>query len=495
MANAAVELLKPNLACHPDKAVYFCGERSLSFAELDRASRSFAVFLRREGIVPGERVVIALPDSLAFPVVFLGCLLAGALVVAVSSDTQEAELAQILGECGARLVVTHPIAAASPPLYGAGIKVVVCGDDSLPETAEAGADFSGPFQPSPGDLAYMLYSSGSTGRPKGVPHRHESLLLPCDLVGKAILGIDSEDVIFSTSKLSFAYGLINSLALPLRFGATAILHPGKPDPHAVLDIIRRRRPSVFFAVPTVYAGLVLTWPERELRLPMRICCSAGERLSPLLFEEWRRITGLEIVDGVGSTEMAYHFLCNVPGEAVAGSAGRLVPGYEARLVDGNGDDVAREEPGELLIKGPTGAQFYWDQPALSAQIMRGDGFIRTGDLFEEHNGCYYHRGRSDDMIKSDGRWVSPVVVEEALASHPAVAECAVAPVSVGTLVKPGAFVVLSPKAGQSPALARELRDHLQARLPAYMCPVRIRFVAALPRGTTGKVQRFRLREL
>ncbi|HEX9024343.1 MAG TPA: AMP-binding protein, partial [Geobacteraceae bacterium] len=400
----------------------------------------------------------------------------------------------IAGDCEVRLLVTSRELETRCAGIAARVRTVLCDADGLPEEACAD-DCGNPFHPSADDLAYMLYSSGATGMPKGVPHRHGSLLLPCELVGKNLLGITGDDVIFSTAKLSFAYGLINSLAMPLYFGCTAVLHPGRPDPDALLAIIARRRPSVLFSVPATYARIILSIGEKQLLLPMRLCLSAGEALPVSLFEEWRTLTGLEILDGMGSTEMAYHFICNRPGQAVAGSAGRLVPGYRARLVDDNGDDVPAGKEGNLLIGGKTRAPFYWGLPEKSAATMLPDNYLRTGDICVERNGFYFHRGRSDDMIRADGRWISPVTVEEVLATHPAVADCAVAAVSVGPLVKPGAFVVLTAGTGKSPGLAQELRDYMLARLPAYMCPVRIRFLAELPRTATGKLRRHKLREL
>ncbi len=487
--NAAVELLAPNLALHAEKVAYFCGEQSLTYRELDKSAKGFARFLKGMGIAPGERVMIVLPDSLAFPVAFLGSLLAGALAVAVSAEAGDEELAHIAGDCEARLLLTHVPRAAM-----ARIETIVLENGFLPTDADFAGSFDEPFQPATEDLAYMLYSSGSTGMPKGVPHRHGSLLLPCELVGKNLLGIAGDDVLFSTAKLSFAYGLINSLAMPLYFGTTAVLHPGKPDPVALLEIIARRRPSLFFSVPATYARIVLSVAEKQMRLPMRLCLSAGEALPVPLFEEWRSLTGLEILDGMGSTEMAYHFICNGPGEAVAGSAGRLVRGYRARLVDDDGNDVPAGQEGNLLVGGETRTPFYWGLPEKSAATMLPDNFLKTGDICVERNGFYFHRGRSDDLIRADGRWISPVPVEEVLATPPAGAECAVAAVSVGPLVKPGAFVVLTAGTEKSPGLAQELRDYILARLPDYMCPVRIRFLAELPRTATGKLQRHRLRE-
>jgi benzoate-CoA ligase len=262
-SNAAVELLSRNLELHPDKAAYFCGDRALSYRELDKACRRFARLLQKQGIAPGERVLIVLPDCFAFPVAFLGCLLSGAVAVAAGAHLVEGDLTYIFGDCGARLLVSHAELAAPRSVIGDKVKVILCGDDGPLEDSISFDTFDSPYLPSSEDFAYMLYSSGSTGMPKGVPHRHESLLLPCDLMGRDLLGITSDDVIFSSSKFSFTYGLINSLAFPLRFGATAILHQGKPDQRAILDIISRRKPSIFFSVPTIYTQIILSCAQRN----------------------------------------------------------------------------------------------------------------------------------------------------------------------------------------------------------------------------------------
>jgi benzoate-CoA ligase len=491
--NAAVELLARNLEHHPDKTAYFCGEYSISYRELDEECRRFALLLREKRINPGERVLIVLPDTFAFPVAFLGCLLAGAIAVAASEVLREKDFAHILKDSDARLLVTHPDLSA-PHAAAGGCDVIFCNDlGSFEYPAGPTAGWS-PYRPAEDDFAFMLYSSGSTGKPKGIPHRHQDLILPCELVGSAILGITTDDVIFSASKFSFAYGLINSLAFPLFFGATAIIHPGKPDPGSILKIIRNRRPSIFFSIPTIYSLIIISCTAPELSLPMRICYSAGEALPSAIFEEWQRLTGLELIDGIGSTEMSYVYISNRPGQARSGSTGQPVPGYRVRLVDDNGNDVPSGMEGNLLVKGRTMAPFYWNLAGKSAETMLPDGFCRTGDVFVELDGFYYHRGRSDDMIKAGAHWISPAPVEDALLSHPAVAECAVAVVSAGVLLKPGAFVVLSAGTVQTPGLVRELRQHLLARIPDYMCPARFRFVEELPRTATGKIQRYRLRE-
>ncbi|NVN90701.1 MAG: AMP-binding protein [Desulfuromonadales bacterium] len=490
--NAALELLEHNLRDHPDKTAYLCSGRPHTYRELGEGARRLALQLRERGLSPGDRVLVSIPDCFAFPVVFLGCLLSGAVAVVVNPELEREALAQVVNDADARLRISLEGSAASWP--ACSLEEIVCDEVGPLERTGPVLEFCDAFQPADGDFAYALYTSGSTGVPKGVPHRHRSLVLPCDLVGKAVLGLTGKDVLFSTSKCSFAYGLINSLALPLRLGATAILYPGKPDPAAVLEIIRRHRPSVLFSVPTFFAQILRSWPEVRQQLPMRFCCSAGEALPAALFQEWQRLTGLEILDGIGSTEMAYHFISNAPGHAVAGSAGRLVPGYRARLVDELGQDSAPGQEGQLLVDGPTRTPGSWRPPDAAADAAPPPALLATGDVFVERDGFYYHRGRSDDMIKSAGCWVSPTTVEEVLLGHPAVAECAVVATRVGVFSGVGAFVVLGPGEIETPELVGALRRHCRERLPDHMCPARIRFVAGLPRTSTGKVQRFKLRE-
>ncbi|NVN92805.1 MAG: benzoate-CoA ligase family protein [Desulfuromonadales bacterium] len=492
--NAAVQLMKGNLERHPDKVAYVCGDQTLTFRQLDLASRRFARLLQTRGIVPGERVVIALPDCFAFPVAFLGCLLAGAIAVTAGSSQRDEDLTHIVNDSAASLLVSHVKQSSLHATLCRGIKRIICDVLGPTEDDACHAADNTPYQPTADDFAYMLYSSGSTGRPKGIPHRHKSLLLPCQLVGQAVLGITGDDIIFSTSKLSFCYGLINSLSFPLHFGATAILLPDKPDARSVLDIIEIHKPSIFFSVPAVFRHIALSSAGPQLKLPLRMCCSAGEALPLSLFKEWQRLTGLEIIDGIGASELAYHFISNRPGQALAGSTGRLVPGYRVRLVDDSGNDVPSGSEGNLLVSGETGAPFYWNLPERSRATMLADGYIRTGDIFLEREGYYYYRGRSDDMIKVDAQWVSPVTVEEALCSHHAVAECAVAAVTVGGFPRPGAFVVLSPGVDQTPDLAGALMKHAKSLLPDHLCPARIRFMTELPRTSTGKIKRSALCE-
>lgn len=490
--NAALELLKRNMDQRPDKTVYICGDRSLSFRELDEQSRNFVRILYDKKVHPGDRVLIVLPNDFAFPVAFLGCLLSGVIAVAANTALNKESYEYILQDCGARLLITHPGLAEPVAAAGGTIEVLYCTEHGLFACpAPSPLDWK-PYQPIEKDLAYMLYTSGSTGKPKGVPHRHQDLLFSCKLLGAALLNITPDDLIFCTSQFSFTYNLIFGIAYPLFFGAAAILHPARHDVKTVLAILKNRKPTVFASIPSIYAQLILSCTDNSLGFPMRLCYSSGESLPAAVFEEWKKLSGLELIEGIGSTESTSSYISNRPGNARPGSAGQQVPGYEVRIVDDAGNTVPPGTEGVLHVKGPTIAPYYWNLPEKSAASMGADGYFRTGDLFVENNGFYYYRGRSDDRIKTGACWVSPVLVEDALLSHPSVAECAVASITIGTFSKPGAFVILAPGVAIQPELTRALREHLRARLPEHMLPVRFEFVSELPRTSTGKIQRFRL---
>jgi benzoate-CoA ligase len=350
----------------------------------------------------------------------------------------------------------------------------------------------------------MLYSSGSTGRPKGVPHAAADFLGPAAPWGTEILGVTADDVLFSASKMSFAYGLMSSLTLPLFFGATGVLFPGKPGPYELFECIARHRPSLFFCVPTLYSMMLRALepgaPGCDLS-SLRLCYSAGEALPAGLCREWKLQTGVEILDGIGSTEAFNLFLSNRPGSVRCGTSGEALPGFEARLVSDGGDGQSPEvpdgTPGNLLIRGPGLSRAYWERPDKTAETMLPGGWLATGDVYVREEGVYTHQGRSDDMMKVGAHWVSPVQVENALRLHPAVAECAVAGLRVEGLLRPCAHVVLKENAqeqGQARAqLGAEILHSARALLPLYMCPVRVQFHNDLPKTPTGKIQRFRLR--
>jgi benzoate-CoA ligase family protein len=343
---------------------------------------------------------------------------------------------------------------------------------------------------------YWGYTSGSTGRPKAAVHSHAHFVAAADLVGAGVFGIGPDDVIFSVSKMSFAFGLGNTLYFPARAGATSLLVAERLEPDAVLDTITRERPTVLFTVPTLYARL-LQVPDAAQRFDLsslRLCVSSGEALPPAVFDGWETAFRLPLHDVVGSTEALHDFIATRPGRVRRGSIGELVPGFEARIVDEGDREVAAGVVGHLLIKGPTTAPYYWDRPERTRDTMLGP-WLRTGDMVSRAADGYFHfAGRADDMLKVGGQWVSPMEVEGRLVAHPLVLEAAVvACAGADGLVEPRASVVLRNGGAGSPAVERELREWLRAGLAPYKVPRAIEVVTELPKTETGKIQRFRLR--
>ncbi len=489
--NAALDILDVGAAFGAERPAYLFGDASLSYGDLRKRSLQFASFLASRSIRPGDRVLLVLPDTPAFAIAFLGSMLAGACPVALNTSLAPQDYVFLRSDAGAGLVVTVPGHAALGAVAEGGQGV--CCDDWGPPDSES---FPADFAPRPADDAlpgFMLYSSGSTGRPKGVPHRQRDLLVPAATWG-TVLGLSCQDVVFSSSKCFFAYGLLASLALPLAVGASVVLFPGKPGPGDVFDVLARYGPTAFFGVPTLYNMLIRIFePDMRRHVP-ELCFSAGEALPAVLHKAWLGLTGREILDGIGSTEAFNVFIANGKGASRAGFAGRPGPGFETRLVDDHGDEVPPGTEGNLLIRGQGLCRGYWNRPDKTRDTMLEGGWLRTGDVCVARDGWFAHRGRSDDMLKSSGQWVSPVMVEEALLRHPAVAECAVATRRVGGLDVVCAYVVPAPGAGSEEPLALAWRKFLRACLPEHMCPALFTCVTELPKTTTGKVQRFKLRQ-
>ena len=491
--NLAACLMLPNLERHPDKVVYLCAGEAVSYRQLAAGVYRCAAWLREQGVGHGDRVVISLADSPVFVAAFLASNLIGAVPVPVSTALANESYQYILGDSGACVVLIAPALAELPAL--ATRPRMICGerlDEFLPHAASAPIEAA---EVGDDDLAYMIYTSGSTGKPKGVPHRHDDFLFSARTYSDQVVGIVENDRMFTASKMTFAYGLGCSLMFTMLAGASAILNPGTSTPEQLLCLIAQHRPSVFFfAVPTIYVQLIRSVAETHLDLPMRFCGSAGERLPSFVLDAWRELTGLELVDGLGSTETNYVVISNRPGAVLAGSAGTPVPGCEIRLVDDSGLDVASGVSGHLLVRCASTARAYWHQPQVSAATMLADGFIRTGDLMREEGGCYFHLGRSDDMLKVGGQYISPVQLEDVLRDHPAVADCAVVACLVGGLERPAAHLVLKQGFAASRALEKELRAHAAANLADYMRPMKYAFHDDLPRNPSGKVQRFKLKQ-
>jgi benzoate-CoA ligase family protein len=455
--------------------------------------------LRARGVGAGDRVVLALDDSPAFAAAFWAAVKIGAVGVPVNTLMTAEDYAFVLDDSGASVLVAEPEVATRLAAIrhrgGSRGAVVVAGDDLEHALAEASPVLDAAATTGD-DVTYWGYTSGSTGKPKAALHTHAHLVAAADRVGRDVLGIRPDDVCFSASKCSFSFGLGNTLLFPARVGAAAVLVRERPTAERAFDVIARERTTVFFAVATLYARMlqVADAPRRWDLSSLRLCVSSGEPLPAAVFDAWGARFGLQLTDVIGSTEALHDFIANRPGQARRGSAGRLVPGFDARLVDDEGQPVAPGAIGHLLIKGPTISRCYWQRPERTATTMLGD-WLRTGDMFrQEADGYFYFEGRSDDMLKVAGQWVSPAEVEARLVEHPAVVEAAVvARVDADGLVKPHAFVVARSGApvGMLPV---ELRSFVRARLAGYKVPSTIEVVAELPTTATGKIQRFRLRE-
>jgi benzoate-CoA ligase len=501
--NATSDLIGRNLESRRDKTALIDDQGPMTYAALAERVDRFANMLKASGIEPGERVLLALYDGRDFFAAFLGAMKAGAVAVPVNTWLSSDEYDFLVADSEARLLALsagvlaqfQPILEKNPRLGaviagGQTAKFAALDDRLSPAPASFEAWPTGPDDP-----AFWLYSSGSTGKPKAVVHLHRQLVETAELYARGCLGLGIDDIVFSAARLFFAYGLGNSLTFPLALGATAVLMAEKPTPEIVIAKLKAHRPTVFFGVPTLFASL-LAHPDLPARQEtrLRFCVSAGEALPEDIGRRWRERLGVDIVDGLGSTEMLHIFLSNRPDEVRYGTSGRPVPGYEIRIVGEDGGPVEPGEIGELWVKGPTSAPLYWNNPEKSRETFV-QGWTRSGDKYrQDETGCYVYCGRTDDMMKVAGQWVSPFEVEAALLSQPSVLEAAVIGRTDAGLVRPMAFVVPKPGVGPTPELEAELFAHCKKLLPAHKRPRWIEFRASLPKTATGKIQRFRLRE-
>jgi benzoate-CoA ligase len=508
--NFARHLLEAN-AKRPDKVAFIDDAGALTYGALDERVRRLAAALKDAGVKREERVMLLMHDSGDWPVAFLGALLAGVVPVAVNTLLTADDYAYILEHCRAQVVI---VSGAVKPALKAALtksdhevhKVVVSRPTQPLEFGEAefeaflgnNAPLARPARTHADDPAFWLYSSGSTGRPKGTVHSHANPYWTAELYGKAILGLNEDDVCFSAAKLFFAYGLGNALSFPLSVGATVLLMAERPTPDAVFRRWRGEvggvRPTVFYGAPTGFAGMLASnaLPKRE-EVALRLVSSAGEALPAEIGERFKRHFGVDIIDGIGSTEMLHIFISNRPGQVRYGATGWPVPGYDIELRGEGGGPIADGEPGDLFIHGPSAALMYWGNREKTRETFQG-GWTKSGDKYIRNaDGSYTYAGRSDDMLKVSGVWVSPFEVEATIVQHPAVIEAAVVGVpDAEGLMKTKAFVVLRPGAEVDEA---ELKAFVKDRLAPYKYPRAIEFISELPKTATGKIQRFRLREM
>jgi len=513
--NAVTDFVDANLARGlGDKIAFADPSRSITYAELYTGTLRFASALKQLGLRQEERVVVLLHDTVDYPVAFWGAVRAGTVVVPLNTMLLPDQYAYLLADSRAAAVVVatsladtiRPVLDRVPSLRNLILVGGGSGDPAPFGTLDVRrfedllarpvpAPFAAPTISD--DVALWLYTSGSTGDPKGVKHVHSSLMATAKLFGQNVLGIVRDDVVFSAAKLYFAYGLGNAMSFPMSVGATTVLWPHRPTPDAVLEVMRRHQPTAFYGVPSLYATLLA---HRDIGPGagsgrLRLCVSAGEALPPHIGERWGVIVGVDILDGIGSTEMLQTFLSNRPGDIRYGTTGKPVPGYDAKIVDDAGRELGDGELGELVVRGPSAAEGYWNHRAKSRRTFVGE-WTYTGDKFiRDREGYFHYCGRTDDMMKVSGMWVSPFEVEAALVSHDAVLDAAViGKEDADGLTKPKAFVVLKSGYAADERLLELLRVHVKEHAGPWKYPRWIEIRADLPRTSTGKIQRFKLRD-
>ena len=512
--NAVSDFIDANVARGLGSKVAFADpERSITYGELQKRSCQFAAALHRLGFRQEDRIALLLPDSIDYPVAFWGAIRAGVVVIPLNIFLNPEQYGYILSDSRAcALVAAAPLLDSVLPVLHRAPRlrnVIQLGDSLNDKAASSGRNVhlfeellareTGDVHVAPtvsDEVAFWMYTSGSTGDPKGVKHVHSSLMATARLFGQGILGIREDDVVFSAAKLFFSYGLGNAMLFPMSVGATSALWPQRPTPETVFATLRQHNPTIFYAVPSLYTALLAHADicKGACSQRLRICVSAGEALPAHIGERWKAVVGVDVLDGIGSTEMLQTFLSNRPGDVRYGSTGKPVPGYDLKIVDENGAELGVDEIGELIVRGPTAGEGYWNQRIKSRRTFAGE-WTYTGDKYmRDAEGYYYYCGRTDDMFKVSGMWVSPFDVEAALVSHEAVLEAAV----IGKedndgLIKPKAFIVLKNGYAADETFLETLKIHVKERAGPWKYPRWIDIRTALPRTATGKIQRFKLR--
>jgi benzoate-CoA ligase len=498
------------------KTAVYTEYRNYTYNDIQKMTNKTANGFRELGVRADDKIMVLMIDVPQFYAVFWGAIKIGAVPIPVNTMLTPEDYEYYLNDSRARVLVISEqllplIHQIKGDLFYLRDMIVIS------EVSGAHIPFKQKYRHAPAtlktentskdDVGFWLYSSGSTGAPKGAIHSQYDTVVTSMSFAQGVLGITEDDICFSAARLFFAYGLGNGMYFPMAVGASAVLNPSPPTPENIFRHLEKFRPTIFFGIPTLY-GQILEYKERQNResgvkqdvnanhefSSVRICVSAGEALPPDIFDRWKKLYGIDILDGIGSTEMLHIFLSNRPGRIKPGSTGMPVPGYELKLFDDEGKEVSQGEIGTLYVKGDSAAQQYWRKREKSRHTMQGE-WINTGDkYYVDEDGFYWCAGRADDMLKVGGIWVSPVEVENCLSQHPDVFECAVVgcPDEKG-LAKPKAYVVLRDEQKKSDVLAEELKKWVLDRLAKYKYPRWIEFVDQLPKSTTGKIQRFKLR--
>ena len=505
--NAAHDFIERNLrAGRGDKTAYIDDTGSCTYAQLAARVNQCANMITELGIPQESRIMLCMLDTIDYPAMFLGAIKAGLVPIPTNTLLTQKDYEFILSDSRSRgLVVSEALLPAFSPLLSRMPHlghVIVSGSGNhghrrLADLMRAAAETFEPARTSVDDMCFWLYTSGSTGFPKGAVHLHSHLMLTGELYGRGILGLTAADLTFSAPKLFFAYGLGASLSFPLAAGATVVLMAERPTPESVYKRLVQHRPTVFYGVPTLYASMLAakSAPNKEA-LGLRLSASAGEALPATLGKAWHDRFGSHILDGLGSTEMTHIFMSNRPDDIRYGSSGKPLPGYSVRILDEDGREATAGKIGDLYVSGPTSAIMYWNNRDRTKETFQGP-WTRSGDkYYVDADGYYVYAGRSDDMLKVSGQYVSPFEIEASLATHPDVLEAAVIGAEdENQLTKPKAYVVLKEGRQASGGLEDALKQHVKNMLSPYKYPRWITFIDELPKTATGKIQRFRLREI
>lgn len=507
--NAADEIIgRPMARGLGGQAAILCGDRSVSFAELDAMVNRNGNALVELGVARGDRVLFLMDDSPELVAAYLGTLRIGAVAVALSVRLAPRDLLYVIQDSGCRAIYVDAHFLDLYESAASGLesqpRVILAGRDQAPapyvslDACLAGqADTLAPVQVDPEEVGFWLYSSGTTGKPKAVMHPHRSAIV-ADHLERLYLGVGPGERVFTTSKIFFGFALGHSLMGGLQCGATIILSPAWPEPKLIMAAVERHRPTVLFSTPVMYRNLLREGaPVRAEFRAIRHFVSAGEKLPEAIYDDWLELCGKPILDGIGASETVFLFLVNRPDDSAAGSSGKPVPWAEVRLVGEDGSDITEpDRPGQIAVR--TSCQFvgYWKLPEQTARALR-DGWYFPGDMFRfDADGRWYHMGRADDMLKISGQWVSPSEIEACAMTVPGVAEAGVVGfANEDGLTRIALFAVPREPDADRAALEEAITTTIKSTLSIYKCPRTIRFVTELPRTPTGKMQKYRLREL